>query len=234
MPLRIKFVAMKINEKIKSIRKESGLTQDEFAEKLGIKRSLLGAYEEGRAEPNYSTLIALADFAEKSVDQIIRDNYYKPTRSSVIRIPLVPVKAAAGYQKGFPDDDYVRELPQFTLPNLGRGNYRAFEISGDSMLPILPGTIVVGEKVERLSEVKDGLTYVLVSKNEGIVYKRVFNYIQDNGMLCLVSDNTRFKPYSIEPLEIQEIWSAKAYISIEFPGVDVPSKKELKKQFIGA
>src|SRR5690349_1612245 len=105
---------MKINEKIKSIRKENGLTLEEFAEKLGIKRSLLGAYEEGRAEPNYSALIAIADFAEKSVDEIVRGNNFRfPSDriNTAIRIPLVPVKAAAGYQKGFPDDEYVKELP---------------------------------------------------------------------------------------------------------------------------
>ena len=228
---------MKINERIKSIRKENNLTQDEFAVKLGIKRSLLGAYEEGRAEPNYDVLIALADFAGKSVDEIIRGmNARLPLdRINVVNnIPLVPMKAAAGYRNGFPDDEYVKELPHFNLPNLGKGNFRAFEISGDSMLPLQPGTIVVGEKVERLSQVKDGLTYVLVSKTEGVVYKRVFNYLNENGMFYLVSDNGRYKPYSINPLDISEVWSAKAFISVTFPDVAIPSKTELRKQLVGA
>ena len=229
-------MSMKINEKIKSIRKENDLTQDEFAVKLGIKRSLLGAYEEGRAEPNYDVLIAIADFAGKSLDEIIRvENAIQPLVRipETNTIPLVPMKAAAGYQKGFPDDEYVKELPHFTLPNLGKGNFRAFEISGDSMLPLESGTIVVGEKVERLSHVKDGLTYVLVSKTEGVVYKRVFNYLNENGMFYLVSDNGRYKPYSVDPLDISEVWSAKAFISVTFPEVAIPSKTELRKQLVG-
>lgn len=223
---------MKINERIKSIRKSNGLTQDEFAEKIGIKRSLLGAYEEGRAEPNYSVVIAIADFAGMSVDEIIRlgNTRFSDSFDHTIRIPLVPLKAAAGYQNGFPDDEYVKELPHFTLPNLGKGNFRAFEISGDSMLPLESGTIVVGERLEKLNDIKDGLTYILVAKSDGIVYKRVFNYLNENGLLFLVSDNGKYKPYSIDPLEISEVWSAKAFISITFPNVEVPSRAELKKQ----
>lgn len=228
---------MKINEKIKSIRKANDLTQDEFAAKLGIKRSLLGAYEEGRAQPNYDVLIALSNFAGKSVDEIIRGEESKLQLERITitnHIPLIPMKAAAGYRNGFPDDEYVKELPHFTLPNLGKGNFRAFEISGDSMLPLQSGTIVVGEKVERLSQVKDGLTYILVSKTDGIVYKRVFNYLNENGMFYLVSDNGRYKPYSIDPLDISEVWSAKAFISVTFPDVVIPSKDELRKQIVGA
>jgi len=68
-----------------------------------------------------------------------------------------------------------------------------------------------------MSDLKDGKTYVLVTRNEGIVYKRVFNHIRDRGVLSLVSDNKKYKPYSIDPMEIHEAWVAKAYISLEFP-----------------
>jgi phage repressor protein C with HTH and peptisase S24 domain len=132
-------------------------------------------------------------------------------------IPLIPIKASAGYQRGLPDEQFVSELPHLNLPILGRGDYRAFEISGDSMLPLASGTIVIGERMEKISDVKNGKTYVLVTKNEGIVYKRVFNYIQDNGVLYLVSDNTLYKPYTLEPSDVEEVWSAKAYLSLDFP-----------------
>ena len=64
---------------------------------------------------------------------------------------------------------------------LAPGNYRAFEIVGDSMLPTPSGSVIVGEKVDDLEEVKSNQTYVVVSRNEGIVYKRVMknNKIQE-------------------------------------------------------
>jgi transcriptional regulator with XRE-family HTH domain len=208
-----------LNEKIRLLRRELGLTQAALAEKLGVTRASIGAYEEGRAMPSYQFLLGLADLAGTRVDDLLRGS----TRIKVARdeapgkIPLVPIRAAAGYQKGFPDDEYVNELPHITLPFLGKGNFRAFEITGDSMLPLTPGTIVIGEKLERMSDLKDGKTYVLVTRNEGIVYKRVFNHIRDRGVLSLVSDNKKYKPYSIDPMEIHEAWVAKAYISLEFP-----------------
>lgn len=210
---------MNLNEKIRLIRRELGLTQSALAEKLGVTRASLGAYEEGRAAPSYQFLLSLADLAGTKVDDLLREsNRIKVTRNETPgQIPLVPVRAAAGYQKGFPDDEYVSELPHISLPFLGKGNFRAFEIMGDSMLPLPSGSIVIGEKVERLSDLKDGRTYVLVTRNEGIVYKRVFNHIRDQGVLTLVSDNSKYKPYTVDPMEIHEAWAAKAYISQEFP-----------------
>lgn len=224
---------MDISQKLKTIRKDLALTQGGLAEKLGVTRSSIGAYEEGRATPNYQFLINLSSLAGISVDEIIRgasSSIKAVKRSDEEGIPLVPVKAAAGYQKGFPDEEYVKELPHFTLPILGKGNFRAFEIMGDSMLPLVSGTIVIGEKLERLNDLKDGQTYVLVTRQDGIVYKRVFNYVRENGVLFLVSDNEKYKPYSIDPMEIHEAWAAKAYISIEFPETDIPSKAKLRKQ----
>lgn len=220
---------MEINEHFRSIRQKLGLTQAALADKLEITKASVGAYEEGRAIPNHKVLLALAELAGISIDDIIRGTATaKSDRMNFTGkpIPMVPVKAAAGYQKGFPDAEFVKELPQFYLPILGNGDYRAFEISGDSMPPLQSGTIVVGEKVARLSELKDGLTYVLVTKQDGIVYKRVFNYIKDNGKLYLVSDNTRYKPYTIDPMEIYEVWSARAYISVDFPQASF-NKKQL-------
>lgn len=231
---------VKINENIRFIRKQLGLTQDQFAQKLGIKRSLVGAYEEGRAEPRLDLLQLLATFINSSVDKIIGENLADSSMSimpgkeysrgkevivvtidenSKDNIELVPHKAAAGYMNGYADPEFVKELPHFKLPMLKQGTYRAFEISGDSMLPIVPGTIVIGEYVDNLKELRNGKTYVLVTRQEGIVYKRIFNYLDQNGKLFLVSDNRQYAPYQLEGDEVVEAWSAKAYISVEFPDV---------------
>jgi hypothetical protein len=85
------------------------------------------------------------------------------------------------------------------------------------MLPLHPGTLIIGAYVESGLEIKNGKTYVLITQNEGVVYKRVFNYIEDRGKLFLVSDNDLYKPYEVAINEVQEIWEAKAYISTRFP-----------------
>jgi len=228
---------MKLNESIRTLRKKLGLTQDQFAAKLGVKRSLIGAYEEGRAEPRLELLQKMAALGGISLDSFMEGIMIESPPSADLKrgkevlvvtvdehardnITLVPHKAAAGYLNGFADPEYVKELTSFRLPLLKQGSYRAFEISGDSMLPILPGTIVIGEFVEDLSDLRNGKTYILVTQREGIVYKRVFNYISENGKLFLVSDNRQYAPFQIAAEEVLEAWAAKAYVSVQFPDID--------------
>ena len=229
---------VKLNENIRILRRRLSLTQDQFAQKLGIKRSLVGAYEEGRAEPRLELLQKMAELFSMSVDELIGQDFsagatpmvksYERGKEVVVvtvdaqqkhNIEFVPVKAAAGYLNGYADVEYVKELPLFSLPNLKQGTYRAFEISGDSMLPLMPGSIVVGEYVENLKHIKNGKTYILVTEREGIVYKRVFNYLEENGNLFLVSDNRQYAPYQLRGEDVLEVWAAKAYISVQFPDV---------------
>lgn len=219
-----------IHTNLKFLRKSKGWTQEEFADKLKIKRSLLGAYEEGRAKPNYDVLMLVSKLFDIPIEPIINKNLerYKPTpktpsnlkvlsitvdKEGNENIELVPAKAAAGYLNGYADPEYLQELKRFSLPFLSKSTYRAFEIKGDSMLPVPSGSIVVGEYVEHCNHVKDGQTYILVTKNEGIVYKRLFNKISENETLILRSDNLSYEPYSIKADEVLEIWRAVLHIS---------------------
>src|SRR5688572_4501492 len=148
------------NQNLKYLRKLRGWTQEEFAQKLRIKRSLLGAYEEERAEPRIEILEVVADMFKLTLDDLLRKdvsdtktNYLSKRRamkmsSGPSEIHFVPVKAAAGYLAGYADPEFVDELNTFTLPMLGNGDFRAFEIIGDSMMPTPSGSVIVGEKVD--------------------------------------------------------------------------------------
>ncbi|MDN4165354.1 helix-turn-helix domain-containing protein [Cytophagales bacterium LB-30] len=221
-----------LSQNFKYLRKLKGYTQEQMAEMLGIKRPSIGAYEEGRADPPLALLSKLAGIFRITVDQLLHKNLERTglksgTDTKVLaitvdkeereNIELIPQKASAGYLNGYADPEYIQEMPKFNLPHLPTGTYRAFEIKGDSMLPLVSGTIIVGQYVEQLRDIKNGRTYVLVTSDEGVVYKRVFNYLDEKGKLFLVSDNSLFSPYEIEPHQILEIWEAKAFISMEFP-----------------
>jgi transcriptional regulator with XRE-family HTH domain len=213
-------------QNLKYLRKLRGWTQEEFAAKLGIKRSLLGAYEEERAEPRLEVLETISDMFKLTLDELLRKdlsdtrgNTYLSKRraqkliSATNDIQLVPVKAAAGYLAGYADPEFLDELNTFTLPMLAPGNYRAFEIVGDSMLPTTSGSVIVGEKVEDLEELKSNQTYIVVSRNEGIVYKRVMKNNKSRTKLTLVSDNTSYQPYNVNSDDVLEVWKATMIIS---------------------
>ena len=56
---------------LKYLRKLRGMTQEEFANKLKIKRSLLGAYEEERAEPRLEVLELVSESFKLSLDELL-------------------------------------------------------------------------------------------------------------------------------------------------------------------
>lgn len=224
---QLNLLAMSIAGKnLKYLRHLRGWTQEEFAQKLKIKRSLLGAYEEERAEPRLEVLEQVKNIFKINLDELLlkelsdsqgNNSYLAKRRAQKLAsvassdIQFVPVKAAAGYLAGYGDPEFVDELNTFTLPMLSPGNYRAFEIIGDSMMPTPSGSIIVGEKIENIDSLKSNETYILVSKSEGIVYKRILKNQRAKSKITLVSDNTSYAPYSINIEEVLEIWKA-AYI----------------------
>ncbi|MGB4846102.1 MAG: XRE family transcriptional regulator [Ferruginibacter sp.] len=213
-------------QNLKYLRKLRGWTQEEFANKLGIKRSLIGAYEEERADPRLEVLEILADMFKLSLDELLlkdlsvtSDSYMAKRRQQKMMsadrnlIHFVPVKAAAGYLASYADTEFIDELNTFTLPMLSGGNYRAFEIIGDSMLPTASGSIIVGEKIENNTDIKNSQAYIVVSRNEGIVYKRIEKNNKTKNKLTLVSDNPQYQPYQVNAEDIMELWAAQMVIS---------------------
>ena len=211
---------------LKYLRKLKGNTQEEFAALLNIKRSLLGAYEEERAEPRLEVLEIVSDQFSVSLDDLLRRDLSDRSQNYLVRrreqkmsqdhnlIHFVPVKAAAGYLNGYADEEFIDELNTFTLPMLGGGEYRAFEIIGDSMLPTPSGSVIVGQRTGNdLEEIRNNHAYIVVSRTEGIVYKRILKNEEARNRLTLVSDNPAFQPYQVNAEDILEIWQAQMVIS---------------------
>lgn len=140
-------------------------------------------------------------------------------------VSYVPVKAQAGYMKGYGDPHYIERLPAFTLPGVVKnGTFRMFEVDGDSMLQLgnkglRSGEIVIARYVEDIFDMKDNRVYVVIS-TEGTAIKRVLNRLRDKENPCLVmtSDNKngQHPSYILKPKQIKEVWEAKRYISSDF------------------
>jgi transcriptional regulator with XRE-family HTH domain len=228
-----------VNKNIKFLRQRAGWTQKQLAEKIDLNQPVIGAYEEERAMPPLATLLEISDLFKVSIDALSRKDLSKlpekdwksfsgkeilaitVDKDDKENIELVSQKASAGYLNGYQDAEYIIDLPKIGLPVLPRNvTYRAFEIKGDSMLPVPSGAIVFGAYVESLSAIKNGNLYIVVSQQEGIVFKRVFAFADTKNKLLMVSDNRLYEPYTISTEDVLEIWAVKAYFSTQFPDVD--------------
>jgi transcriptional regulator with XRE-family HTH domain len=226
-----------INKNLKFLRTRAGLTQKQLAEKMGLKQPVIGAYEEDRATPPLACLLEISDLFKVSLDVLSRKDLSKLSekewqktispgkevlaitvdKDNQENVELVSQKASAGYLNGYQDVEYLVDLPKISLPMLPRNaTFRAFEIKGDSMLPMLPGSIVFGEYVESAADVKNGKLYIVISQQEGIVFKRVYSFADTDEKILLVSDNRQYNPYTIKIEDVLELWEAKAYFSNKF------------------
>jgi transcriptional regulator with XRE-family HTH domain len=129
-------------------------------------------------------------------------------------ITLVPNRAMAGYALEHQDDNFINDLPKFSIPNLD-GSLIAFEISGDSMYPtITNGDIVVCEPLERGDPLRDNNVYVVVT--DVVVAKRIQQIRESNSVthLRLISDNgTVYKPYEVDLEDIRQVLKVKCRLT---------------------
>jgi transcriptional regulator with XRE-family HTH domain len=65
---------MTFGEKIKKLRIDKGLTQDELAEKIFVTRTAVSKWESDRGYPNIDSLKALAGFFSVTVDDLLSSN----------------------------------------------------------------------------------------------------------------------------------------------------------------
>jgi len=240
-----------IASNLKFLRKRKGYTQDEVAGALDLKISTYSGYENEVAQPSLEDVIKIAAFFHVSVDLLLQsdvssigemqlleiergsDPYIRGSQIRVLsttvdsgnneNIELVNEKAKAGYKTGFADPDYIRVLPTFSLPFLSKSKkYRTFQISGDSMLPIPDKAYVTGEFVQNWNMIRDRQAYILLTVNDGIVFKVLENKIKSDGKLYLYSLNPLYKPYEMSVNEIKEIWRFVHYISSDLPEPELP------------
>ena len=223
-----------ISKNIRHLRRLKGLTQEVLAEDLSVTRSRISSYEEERSAPAIDMLIKLSDFFKVPIDILLRNDLTKAKDSSFIEIgnqrvlfpitvdddnnnliEVVPVKASAGYLAGYDDPEYIEQLEKIKLPFLPTGKHRAFPIKGDSMLPMKEGSFVIGRFVEDRTEIISGRTYVLITLNDGMVYKRVYNQIKQSNTLLLVSDNKNYKAFEVSIDEVLELWEFTCSINTQ-------------------
>ncbi len=230
---------MHFPENIKFLRKRRRLSQADLAAQLELTRTTLAGYEKN-IQPPFKVLIRFAEFFNISIDALVRydlqvlsefqlsqiedgfdiDLTGKKLRLLTIsvdkegqeNIEMVPVKAQAGYTNSYGDLDFIGSLDKFSLPFLPKDKtYRTFQIQGDSMLPVPEGSWVTCSYIQDWTTIKNGIPCIIVTLDEGIVFKLVYKQIEEKRSLQLVSTNRNYKPYELPLNKIVEIWKFETY-----------------------
>ncbi len=245
---------MFFNSNIKFLRKRKNRTQDLIASELKMSRSKLNSYENGVViNPAMDALLDFSDYFKISIDTLVKidlskisesklrdmelgyDQYVRGTKLRILattidssnkeNIEMVSHKTRAGYRSGYADPDYIKKLPTFQLPILlNDRKYRMFQLTGDSMNPIPDKSWVIGEYLENWFDIKDGQAYIILTIDDGIVFKLVNNNLRKKKSIELVSLNNEYQPYEVHANEVKEVWKFCNFISNEIPDYSVQKK----------
>ena len=217
------------SDNIRNLRVKKKISQEKLAEALAITRGRYVKYEDGTSEAPYEILKKISYYYHISIDLLLSVDVRKIPLDDLLKlednrlvlpitvdaagenfIEIVPHKAKAGYLTGYADPEFIESLQHISLPFLGSGKHRGFPVEGDSMPPHEDGSIIVGRYIEKLGDVMDGKTYILITKSEGMVYKRL-NKNKKN-MLVVESDNNFYPAYEVKASDILEIWEYECNI----------------------
>lgn len=227
------------------IRELAGLSQTDFARKLSITREVINKMESGKMKVSKRTSARLQNFLQEhplglnlgDVNILGKSSQASEKRSrtvsfrqhlleekngaSVYLVPLVGIKAQAGYVKGFEQTDFMDGLDQYSLPpgvNPIGAVWRYFEIDGDSMEPTLsPGDVVLATMVphEDWADIKDFCVYVIHTGDQLLV-KRL--YKKTSAEWVLVSDNEEVAPQKVLNTEdVKQLWLMRRHIRSKAP-----------------
>lgn len=165
------------------LRKQSGLSQTELADEIGLTRSAIGMYETGKRKPDYETLEIFADFFNVNMDTLLgRSDIASPVPTAVLPPDAVPYDPNKGHcipilgriSAGLPlyADEHIEG---YTITDLNGGaEYFALRVHGDSMnaIGIHDGYVII---VRRQEEVEQGEVAVVMVGDEDATVKRFYS-----------------------------------------------------------
>jgi transcriptional regulator with XRE-family HTH domain len=201
-----------LSKNIKHLRILKKLTQESLAEELLVTRSRISSYEESRSSPTIDFLIDVS-FIEVGNKRVLFPITVDSDNENLIEV--VPAKASAGYLLGYDDPEYIEQLEKIKLPFLPKGKHRAFPIKGDSMLPMKDGSYLVAEFVEDIKNAKSGQSYIVVTKDDGMTYKRLYNQVEEKQSFLLKPDNSSYQSYEVPVTEVLELWKFTCSINTQ-------------------
>lgn len=209
-------------EKIKKIRNNTGLSQEEFAKSIGVTRSMLSQIEIGRSIPTYTTLASIIHNYEIDANSFFEDETVPKTVPNTVPnqkiaainkigrgVPVYNVLATAGTPVLFDDEKEMAigyiDMPEF---NDCQGWVR---VTGDSMYPkYRNGDYIAVKEQEDMSEITFGNAFYIILKEQ-----KLLKYIrrhEKNNMIILRSENNKYDDLDLLRNKIVKLYRVKGLL----------------------
>lgn len=165
-----------LGNKLKSLRKETGKTQQQIADKLGITRAAYSHFENERNQPDSETLVKLADIFETTTDfllgaapsNIVPIGDIIPENNSIPVLGRIAASAPAGLVSDYEGELFIQPS---TIKRYGKKDLFALKVLGDSMNRVIPdGAIAV---VHRTCEWESGDICAVTINGDDATLKQV-------------------------------------------------------------
>ena len=158
---------MLLNEKIIMIRRMNNLTQENFAEELGVSRQTVSKWENGTSIPDVQLLLRISDLYNLTLDQLIRDDFDLP-------ISNVDENKIADHLSGdrvFSVETYLGKICDISMNSFRYSVIRNVKIVGCYK------NLICFEKNGRYG-------FFNKEKSLGILVKREEDYVEQNEIIC--------------------------------------------------
>lgn len=190
-----------LGDKIKKLRKDMKITQQELADRIGVVQSTIGMMESGRKIGSHLTLNKLADFFGVSLDYLLKEDNDKEEFETIdISTQFIPVPIVGEIRAGQPilaEDNIQGYIPVLKSGLKLDGEYFALKVKGDSMnLEFNEGSTLIVEKTPCIENGQIGV--VRIDGLEATVKKIVLN----DEMITLI-------PMSSNPIHIPQMYNMK-------------------------
>ncbi len=187
---------MTMADRIKERRLQMDYTQEELAQKLGLQKSAIAKYENGRVENIKRSVIAeMANVLECSPSYLMGWDNSAPSRKGVVINVLGRV--AAGIPLEAIED--IIDTEEISEEMAKTGEFFGLQINGDSMEPkFSKGDVVI---VRKQNDAESGDIVIAMVNGDDATCKRLKKY-QDG--IALISTNPTYDPMYFSNKEIEE------------------------------
>jgi phage repressor protein C with HTH and peptisase S24 domain len=203
---------MSTGKRVKQLREILGLTQTEFASRIGLTYKMLGLYERGKYEPSEKVLKLISstfgvsyEWLKEGKGEALLEGVVARSREFPERLVCIPVVGRAG--AGFPESPADMDVVGWVLVSketFQKGGKFSVQVHGDSMEPTLhDGDFVVFTTyIGDAMDIPNGKVVVVRNHHGELIVKRLTKI---NGLIALTLDHLKYPPIPPEKAQEEEL-----------------------------